>query len=87
MKNKLHGICIRRGWYREVYKGHFDFGRTFFGTYFLIGDYAPLTLQKCIDLEVGYDQTTNTSLLSQVIKDNELPGTFNWGVGCEREEL
>ena len=56
MKNKLHGICIKRGWYREVYKGHFDFGRTLFGTYFLIGDYMPLTLQRCIDLETGYNE-------------------------------
>ena len=86
MKNKLHAICIRYGWYRELYKGHFDIARTYFGTYFLIGDYQPLTLQKCIDLEVGYDQTAYT-LHTKIIKDNELPGTFNWGVGCEREEL
>ena len=86
MKNKLHAICLRYGWYRELYKGHFDIARTYFGTYFLIGDYQPLTLQKCIDLEVGYDETTNT-LHTKIIEDNELPGTFNWGVGCEREEL
>ena len=56
MKNKLHGLCIRFGWYREVFTGHYDIGRTLFGVYFLIGDYMPLTLQRCIDLEMGYSE-------------------------------
>jgi hypothetical protein len=83
MKNKLHAICIRYGWYRELYKGHFDIARTYFGTYFLIGDYQPLTLQKCIDLEVGYDQNAYTSH-TKIIEDNHLPGAFNWGVGYDK---
>ena len=58
MKNKLHGLCIRFGWYREIYCGYFDIGRTFFGTYFLIGGYMPMTLQRCIEFEIGYSQET-----------------------------
>jgi len=55
MKNKLHGLCIRFGWYREVFTGHYDIGRTIIGTHFIIGDYLPISLQRCIDLEVMYD--------------------------------
>ena len=56
MKNKLHGLCIKFGWYREIYNGHFDIGKTLIGTHFIIGDYEPLTLKRCIELERGYHQ-------------------------------
>jgi len=71
MKNKLHGLCIRFGWYREVFTGHYDIGRTLFGVYFLIGDYMPLTLQRCIDLEMGY----NEDVIRKMISDLRLEGT------------
>jgi len=71
MKNKLHGLCIRFGWYREVFTGHYDIGRTLFGVYFLIGDYMPLTLQRCIDLEMGY----NEDVMRKMISDLRLEGT------------
>ena len=70
MKNKLHGLCIRFGWYREVFTGHYDIGRTLFGVYFLIGDYMPLTLQRCIDLETGY----NEDVMRKMISDLRLEG-------------
>jgi len=70
MKNKLHGLCIRFGWYREVFTGHYDIGRTLFGVYFLIGDYMPLTLQRCIDLEMGY----NEDVMRKMISDLRLEG-------------
>jgi|TARA_R100000789_G_scaffold94140_1_gene93776 hypothetical protein len=70
MKNKLHGLCIRFGWYREVFTGHYDIGRTLFGVYFLIGDYMPLTLQRCIDLEMGY----NEDVIRKMISDLRLEG-------------
>jgi len=56
MKNKLHKLCIRFGWYREIYNGHFDIGKTLISTHFIIGDYEPLTLKRCIELERGYHQ-------------------------------
>ena len=68
MKDKLHKLCIRLGWYREIYNGHFDFGRTFVGTYFIIGDYLPLTLQRCIELERGYHQESYMEMEHDVHK-------------------
>ena len=62
VKNILHKLCIRLGWYKEIYKGHYDFGKTIFGTYFLIGDYLPLTLQRCIELERGYHHESYMNL-------------------------
>jgi|TARA_R100000908_G_C3621711_1_gene66849 hypothetical protein len=56
MKDKLHKLCIRLGWYREIYNGHFDIGKTLIGTHFIIGDWVPLTLKRCIELERGYHQ-------------------------------
>ena len=49
-------LCIRLGWYREIYNGHFDIGKTLIGTHFIIGDWVPLTLKRCIELERGYHQ-------------------------------
>ena len=68
MKNKLHGLCIKLGWYREIYKGHFDIGKTLIGTHFIIGDYAPLTLKRCIELERGYHQESYMEMEHDVHK-------------------
>ena len=79
MKNKLHRLCIKLGWYREIYNGHFDIGKTLVGTHFIIGDYEPLTLKRCIELERGYHQESYMKMEHDVQKSG--PSKALVGVG------
>ena len=81
MKNKLHKLCIRLGWYREIYKGHFDIGKTLVGTHFIVGDYIPLTLKRCIELERGYHQESYMEMKHDVQK-RAPKGSLSWMSGA-----
>tara|TARA_R100001079_G_scaffold105007_1_gene72021 strand:- start:239 stop:583 length:345 start_codon:yes stop_codon:yes gene_type:complete len=56
MKNKIHSLCLKFRLYNIIYKGHFTIGKTIVGQHFIIGDYAPISLKRCIELERGYHQ-------------------------------
>ena len=56
MKNKLHKLLLKLRLYNIIYKGHFTIGKTIVGQHFIIGDYVPLSLKRCIELERGYHQ-------------------------------
>ena len=56
IKNKLHKLLLKLRLYNIIYKGHFTIGKTIVGQHFIIGDYVPLTLKRCIELERGYHQ-------------------------------
>ncbi len=78
MKNILHKLCIRLKLYREIYNGHFDIVKTLAGTYFIDGNYAPLTLKRCIELERGYHQECYMKMEHDVQKNatgNKAAGT------------
>jgi len=79
MKNILHKLCLKLNLYREIYNGHFDIGKTLAGTYFIYGDYAPLTLKRCIELERGYHQESYMKMKHDVQKST--PSKSLIGVG------
>ena len=56
MKNKLHKLLIKLRLYSIIYKGHFTIGKTIVGQHFLIGEYKPISLKRCIEIERGYHQ-------------------------------
>jgi hypothetical protein len=51
---RLHRLAITRGLYTVVYSGEMEIGKTWFGTHFLVGDYAPQSLEHCIRSLTGY---------------------------------
>ncbi len=47
LKNKLHKIAIRNGWYRQLTKGlPLNLCKTVFGVFFLEGNYEPQTIKE-----------------------------------------
>ena len=51
MRNKIHSLCLKFRLYNIIYKGNFTIGKTIVGQHFIIGDYEPTSLKKCIELE------------------------------------
>ncbi len=82
MKNILHKLCIRLKLYREIYNGHFDIVKTLAGTYFIDGNYAPLTLKRCIELERGYHQECYMKMEHDVQKNTPSKALIGAGVGA-----
>ena len=68
MKNKLHKLCLKLRLYREIYNGHFNIGKTIIGTHFIYGDYVPILLKRCIELERGYHQESYMKMKHDIHK-------------------
>ena len=59
MKLRLHKMAIRYGLYSYHTSGcSLNVGRTWFGVWFLEGDYMPLTLNQCIHFQVDEMQNS-----------------------------
>ena len=53
MRLRLHGLAIRFGLYSFHTSGcSLNVGRTWFGVWFLEGDYMPTTLNECVHFQV-----------------------------------
>ena len=54
MKLRLHKLAIRFGLYTYHTSGcSLEIGRTWFGVWFLEGDYMPKPLNECVHFQVG----------------------------------
>lgn len=54
IQNALHLLAIRYGLYRVIYAGAMDIAKTWFGVYFIVGHYAPKSLERCIHDLISY---------------------------------
>jgi len=81
MKNKIHSLCLKFRLYNIIYKGHFTIGKTIVGQHFIIGDYAPISLKRCIELERGYHQESYMEMKHDVQKKAP-KGSLSWMSGA-----
>lgn len=71
MKLRLHKMAIRYGLYSYHTSGcSLNVGRTWFGVWFLEGDYMPLTLNQCIHFQVDEMQNSLGDIFDHLAGDD-----------------